>query len=107
MVLSVVVTVCGDSSWQFDFGQMGRAGKETWDTLQLTAGLSMDILMLDMVWVVVVLAVEVKAVILMFQSMSMSQMTVSSRDKIVKLVSCVWWVADQIFQLERSQDERG
>jgi hypothetical protein len=61
------------------------------------AGLLMDILMLDMVWVVVVLAVEVTAEMLMFQRVSPSWMTVSFRDEIVKLVSCVWWVVDQGF----------
>jgi hypothetical protein len=94
MALSVVVTVWGDSGWQLDFGQMGRAGEETRDTLQLMAGLSMDILMLDIVQVIVVLAVEVMAEVLMFQRVSVSRMTVSSRDKIVKLVSCVQQVAD-------------
>jgi hypothetical protein len=29
MALRVVVTVQGDSSWQVDFGQMGRVGEET------------------------------------------------------------------------------
>jgi hypothetical protein len=94
MVLSVVVTVQGDSGWQLDFGQMGRVGKETWNTLWLMAGLLMDILMLDIVWVIVVLAVEVTAVVLMFQSVSMSWMTASSRDEIVELVGQVRWVAD-------------
>jgi hypothetical protein len=51
---------------------MGRVGKETWDTLRLMAGLSMDILMLDIVGVIVVSAVEVAAVILMFQRVSVS-----------------------------------
>jgi hypothetical protein len=54
MVLRVVVMVWGDSGWELDFGQMGRAGKEACDTLQLAAGLVVDILMLDMVWVIVV-----------------------------------------------------
>jgi hypothetical protein len=65
MALSVVVTVWGDSGWQFDFRQMGRAGKETQDTLWLMAGLSMDILMLDIVQVIVVSTVEVTAEVLM------------------------------------------
>jgi hypothetical protein len=86
---------------------MGRVGKETWNTLRLMAGLSMDILMLDIVWVVVVLAVEVTIEVLMFQRVSMSQMTVSSRDKIVKFVGHVRWVTDQALQIKRSQDERG
>jgi hypothetical protein len=106
MALSIVVTVWGDSGWQLDFGQMGRAGEETQDTLWLMAGLSMDILMLDIVGVIVVSAVEVTAVVLMFQRVSVSQMTVSSRDRIVKLVSCVRWVVDQIFQFEGSQGDR-
>jgi hypothetical protein len=93
IALRVVVTMWGDSSWQFDFGQVGRVGEEAQDTLQLMAGLSVDILMLDIVWVIVVLAVEVVAEVLMFQRVSMSWMTVSSRDKIMKLVSGVWWVA--------------
>jgi hypothetical protein len=97
MVLSIVVTVWGNNGWQLDLRQMGRVGEETWDTLQLTAGLSMDILMLDIVWVVVVLAVEFIAIVLVFQRVSMSQMTASSRDEIVKFVSCVRWVADQVF----------
>jgi hypothetical protein len=95
MALSVVVTMWGDSSCQLDFGQMGRAGEETQDALQLAAGLSMDILMLDMVWVIVVLAVEVVTEVLMFQRVSVSWMTVSSRDKIMKLVSGVGQIADQ------------
>jgi hypothetical protein len=36
---------------------------------------------------------------------SMSWMTVSSQDEIMKFVSCVRWVTDQVFQLERSQCE--
>jgi hypothetical protein len=94
MALSIVVTVRGDSGWQLDFRQMGRVGEETWDTLWLMAGLSVDILTLDIVWVIVVLAVEVVAVILMFQRVSVSQMTASSRDEIVKLVGCVRWIVD-------------
>jgi hypothetical protein len=66
MALRVVVTVWGDSSWQLDFGQMGRVGEEAQDTLWLCTGLLMDILTLDMVWVIVVLAVEVTTEVLMF-----------------------------------------
>jgi hypothetical protein len=66
----------------------------------------MDILTLDMVWIVVVSAVEVMAEVLMLQRVSPSQMTASSRDEIVKLVSGVRWVVDQVFQFERSQGER-
>jgi hypothetical protein len=97
MALRVVVTVQGDSGWQLDWGQTGKVGEEAHDTLQLMAGLSMDILMLDIVWVIVVLAVEVAAEILMLQRVSPSWMTASSRDEIVKLVSGVRWVADQVF----------
>jgi hypothetical protein len=50
-----------------------------------------------MVGVIVVSAVEVVAEILMFQRVSMSWMTVSSRGEYMKLVSCVRWVADQVF----------
>jgi hypothetical protein len=94
MALSIVVTVQGDSGWQFDFGQMGRVGKETCDTLWLMTGLSVDILTLDIVWVVVILAVEVAAEVLMFQRVSVSWMTVSSRDEIMKLVSHVGWFVE-------------
>jgi hypothetical protein len=73
---------------------MGRAGKETRNALQLTTGLSMDILMLDIVGVVVISAVEVMTEVLMFQRVSMSQMTASSRDEIVKLVSRVGQITD-------------
>jgi hypothetical protein len=107
MVLRVVVTMWGDSSWQLEQGQMGKVGKETCNTLQLIAGLSMDILTLDMVWVIVILAVEVMAEVLMFQRVSVSWMTVSSRGKYVELVGCIRQVADQVFQFEGSQDERG
>jgi hypothetical protein len=72
MALRVVVIVQGDSGWQLDWVQTGRAGKETCDTLQLTAGLLVDILTLDIVWVIVVSAVEVTVVILMFQRVSVS-----------------------------------
>jgi hypothetical protein len=65
MALSIVVTMRGDSSWQLDFRQMSNAGEETWDTLWLTAGLSVDILTLDIVGVIVILAVEVAAEVLM------------------------------------------
>jgi hypothetical protein len=85
MALGVVATVWGDSGWELDFGQTGRVGKETWDTLWLVAGLLVDILMLDMVWVVVALAVEVNAEIRMLKSMSVSQMAASSRDELWNL----------------------
>jgi hypothetical protein len=66
---------------------MGRVGEETCDTLWLMAGLSVDILVLDIVWVIVVLAVELAAEVLMLQRVSPSWMTGSSRDEIVKFVS--------------------
>jgi hypothetical protein len=75
---------------------MGRADKEAWDTLWLAAGLVMDILTLDMVWVIVVLAVDINAEIRMLESMSMSQMAVSSRDKIVEFVGHIQQVANQV-----------
>jgi hypothetical protein len=92
MALRVVMTVWGDSGWQLDLGQTGRVGKETQDTLWLMAGLLVDILTLDIVWVIVVLTVEVMAEVLMFQRVSVSWMTASSRDEIVELVGCVWQV---------------
>jgi hypothetical protein len=75
---------------------MGRVGKEAQDTLWLMAGLLVDILMLDIVWVIVILAVEVMVEVLMFQRVSMSWITVSSKDKIVELVSGVWQVVEEI-----------
>jgi hypothetical protein len=93
MVLRVVVTVWGDSGWQFDFGQMGRVGEEPHNTLGVTV---QDILMFDMAGVIVVLAVGVDAEVRMFQSMSMSWVAASSRDEIVELVGCVWWVMNQV-----------
>jgi hypothetical protein len=107
MVLSVVVTVQGNNGWQFDFRQMGRAGEETHDTLQLMAGLLVDMLMLDIVWVIVVLAVEVTAEILVLQRVSVSWMTASSWDEIVKLVGSVGWIVDQVFQFKRGQNGKG
>jgi hypothetical protein len=98
MALRVVATVWGDSSWQLDQGQTGKAGEEAHNTLRLMAGLLVDILMLDISWVIVVSAIEVMAVILMLQRVSPSWMTVSSRNKIVKLVSCVGGIADKGFQ---------
>jgi hypothetical protein len=66
--------------------------------LWLVAGLLVDILMLDMVWVIVVSAVEVMAEVLMLQRVSPSQMTVRSRDKIMEFVSGVRQVTDKTFQ---------
>jgi hypothetical protein len=58
------------------------------------AGHLVDILMLDIVWVIVVLTIEVVAEVLMFQRVSTSQITASSRDKSVELVSGIWWVVE-------------
>jgi hypothetical protein len=52
-------------------------------------------LALDIVWVIVASAVEVTAEVLMLQRVSPSQMTVSSRDEIMKLVSGVRPVMDE------------
>jgi hypothetical protein len=92
MALRVIVTVWGNSSWQLDLGQTGSVGKETQNTLWLMAGLLVDILTLDIVWVIVVSTVEVMAEVLMFQRVSVSWMTASSRDEIMELVGCVWQV---------------
>jgi hypothetical protein len=91
MALRVVMTVQGDSSWQLDLRQMGRVGEEMCDTLRV---LVWDILMLDIIRVIVVLAVGVDTEMRMFQRVSMSWMAVSSRDKIVELVGHVGWIAD-------------
>jgi hypothetical protein len=107
MALRVVATVQGDSGWHLNWGKMGRVGKEAHDTLHVPAGLLVDILMLDISRVIVVSAVEVMAVVLMFQSVSPSQMTVSSRDKIVELVGSIGRIAYESLQFKRSQDERG
>jgi hypothetical protein len=72
IALRVVDTMWGNSSWKLNFRQMGRAGEETQGALWLTAGLLVDILTLDIVWVVVVSAVEVAAEVLMFQRVSVS-----------------------------------
>jgi hypothetical protein len=58
MALRVMTTMQGESGWQLDQGQSGSTGKETQDTLQLVAGSSVDILMLDIV-VIVVLAEDI------------------------------------------------
>jgi hypothetical protein len=62
--------------------------------------------MLDMVQVIVVPAVEVMTEVLIFQRVSLSRMTVSSRDEIVELVSCIGWIVNQVFQFEGSQGDR-
>jgi hypothetical protein len=64
MALRVVVTVWGNSGWHLDWGQTGRVGEEACDTLWFPAGLSVDILMLDISGVIVVSTVEVTAEIL-------------------------------------------
>jgi hypothetical protein len=50
--------------------------------------------MLDIVEVIVVLAKGVDTEMRMLESMSMSQMAVSSWDEIVKLVGCIGRIAD-------------
>jgi hypothetical protein len=92
MALRVVATIRGDSSWQLDWGQSDRAGEETQDTLWVLTGLSVDMLMLDIVGVIVISAVEVVAEILMLQRVSVSWMTMSSWPELMKLVSHVWRV---------------
>jgi hypothetical protein len=93
MALRVVATMQGESGWQLDQGQSSSAGKETQDTLQVPTGLSVDILMLDIVGVIVILAVEVVAEVLMLQSVSVSQMATSSGLELVKLVGCIGRIA--------------
>jgi hypothetical protein len=93
MALRVVVTMWGESGWQLDQGQSGSTGKKTWDTLWVPTGLSVDILMLDIVGVIVILAVEVVAEILVLQRMSMSQMTMSSRFELIELVGGIGRIA--------------
>jgi hypothetical protein len=93
MALRVVLTVWGDNGGQFDFRQMGRVGEEPHNTLGVTV---QDILMLDITGVTVVLAIGVDAEVRMFQSVNLSQVAVSSRDEIVKLVGCVWQIANQV-----------
>jgi hypothetical protein len=62
--------------------------------LQLATGLVVDILMLNIVWVIVVPAVDINAEIRMLKRVSMSWMAASSRDKIVKLVGGVGQIAN-------------
>jgi hypothetical protein len=61
--------------------------------LELAAGLSMDMLMLDIVGVIVVLAVEVVAEILMLQGVSVSWVTAGPWFELVKLVGGVGGIA--------------
>jgi hypothetical protein len=91
MALRVVVTVWGESGRQLDFGQMGRVGKEPCDTLGVSVW---DILMLNITGVIVVLPIGVDAEVRMFQSMNVSCVAASSRDKIVELVGHVGWIVN-------------
>jgi hypothetical protein len=93
----------GDNGWELDWGQSGRAGKETQNTLWLMAGLLVDILMLDIVGVIVISAVDVAAEILVLQRVSVSWMTASSRFEIVNLVSCVRGIAYEGRQIKGCQ----
>jgi hypothetical protein len=87
----VVLTVQGDiGCWEFDLRQMGRAGKEAQDALGVPVRV---VWTLDIV-VIVVPAVLIIAEVRMLKSMSMSWMAVSSRGKIMELVSGVWQVMD-------------
>jgi hypothetical protein len=94
MVLRVVATVRGESGWQLDWGQSGSVGEKTPDTLQLAAGSSMDILMLDIV-VIVVLAEDVVTEIGVFKSMCVCQMTMAAGFELVKFVGCIWGIANE------------
>jgi hypothetical protein len=69
-------------------------GEETQDTLQLVAGLSVDILMLDIVDIVVS-AEDIITEVGVLECMGVHWMTVASRFELVKFVSCVWRVADE------------
>jgi hypothetical protein len=82
-------------------------GKETWDTLQVPAGLLVDILMLDIVGVVVILAVEVMAEVLMLQRVSMSWMTTSSGLELVIFVGCIRRIAYEGLYVKGSQGVLG
>jgi hypothetical protein len=73
---------------------MGRAGKETQDALQLVAGLSMDILMLDIV-VIVILAVEIIAEVGVLESVGVCWVTISSWLELMEFVSCIQRIADE------------
>jgi hypothetical protein len=105
MALRVVATMQGESGWQLDWGQSSSAGKETWDTLWVLAGLSVDILMLNIVGVIVISAVDVAAEVLMLQSVTMSQMTMSSWFELVKFVSCIRGIAYESGQVEGHQSD--
>jgi hypothetical protein len=71
--------------------------------LQLVVGSSVDILMLDIV-VIVVLAEDVVTEVGVLESMCVHWMAAAARFELVKLVSCVWRVADESQQVERCQD---
>jgi hypothetical protein len=69
---------------------MGRVGEEMCDTMWVSTGV---VQMLDII-VIVVLAVSIIAEVMMLESMSMSQIAVSSRDEIMELVHGIWWIAN-------------
>jgi hypothetical protein len=71
--------------------------------LQLAVGLSIDILMLNIVGVIVVSAVEVMAEILVLQGVGVSWMTMSPRLKLVKFVGHVRRIAYDSGQVEECQ----
>jgi hypothetical protein len=73
--------------------------------LWLAAGLSVDILLLDIVWVIVVLAVEVTAEVLVLQSVSVSWMTTSPQLELMEFVGCIGRMAYKCAQVEGSQYE--
>jgi hypothetical protein len=70
--------------------------------LQLVAGSSVDILMLDMV-VVVVLAEDVVAEVGVLESMSVSWMTATAWFKFVKIVGHIWGISNEIGEVKGCQ----
>jgi hypothetical protein len=68
-------------------------GEETQDTLQLVAGSSVDILMLDII-VIVVLTVDIVTEVGVFKSVGVSSVTVTAWFELVKLVGGIRRVAD-------------
>jgi hypothetical protein len=105
MALRVVATMQGESGWQLDQGQSGSAGEETWDTLRVLTGLSVDILTLDIVGVIVILAVEVMAEVLVLQRVSMSWMATSSRFELMEFVSGVERIVYEDLEFEGHQSD--
>jgi hypothetical protein len=73
---------------------MGSAWTKTWDTLQLAAGLSMDILTLDIV-VIVVLAEDIMTEVEMLKGVNMGWMAVSSQFELMEFVCGVGWIVDK------------